>query len=98
MQDIHWAMGALGYFPTYTLGTMLAAQLWEAMARDLGPLDARVAGGDFAPMLAWLRDKVHRHGQAGYGDATALRATGSPLSAEPLMRHLRARAAEVYGV
>ncbi len=98
MQDIHWAMGALGYFPTYTLGTMLSAQLWEAMAADLGPLDARVEAGDFKPMLAWLREHIHRHGQAGYGEATAKRVTGQPLSAEPLMRHLRARAAEVYGV
>lgn len=99
LQDIHWAMGALGYFPTYTLGTMLAAQLWEAMETDLGgALEERVARGDFAPMLAWLREKIHRHGQAGYGDATALRATGKPLSADALLRHLRRRAGEVYGV
>lgn len=103
LQDIHWAMGALGYFPTYTLGTMLAAQLWETMAHDLPrelgvQPDDLVARGQFAPILAWLRERVHRHGQAGYGDATARRATGAPLSSAALLRHLRRRADEMYGV
>jgi carboxypeptidase Taq len=62
LQDVHWAAGMIGYFPTYTLGTLLSVQLWEAMAKELGDLDALVREGDFAPILAWLVEKVHRHG------------------------------------
>ncbi len=98
LQDIHWSGGALGYFPTYTLGNLYAAQLFEAARADLGDLDAGFARGEFAPLLGWLRDKVHRHGRRYPAAELVERATGKPPSAEPLLRHLRAKAADVYGV
>jgi carboxypeptidase Taq len=101
LQDIHWAMGALGYFPTYTLGNLYAAQLFEAATRDLGGperTDGAIAKGDFAPLREWLREKVHRHGRRYLPADLIERATGSPPSAEPFLRYLRSKLADVYGI
>ena len=62
LQDIHWSGGAIGYFPTYTLGNLYAAQFFEQAREDLGDLDAMFAG-EFAPLLDWLRENIHRHGK-----------------------------------
>src|SRR5262249_34040538 len=78
LQDVHWSGGLFGYFPTYTLGNVFAAQLLAAARRDLGDLDAAFAAGDFAGLLGWLRDKVHRHGQRYRGPELIAAATGSP--------------------
>ena len=98
LQDIHWSIGSLGYFPTYTLGNLYAAQFFEQARRDVGDLDAQFARGEFAPLLAWLRDRIHRHGKRYTGPELVRRVTGKDLSAEPLLRHLRAKASELYGV
>jgi carboxypeptidase Taq len=98
LQDIHWSGGAIGYFPTYTLGNLYAAQLFDAAGADLGDLDASFARGEFSPLLGWLRDKVHRHGRRYPASELVQRATGKPPSAEPLLRHLRGTARNVYGV
>lgn len=98
LQDIHWATGAFGYFPTYTLGNLVAAQLFDAAGDSIGDLPARLAAGDFAPLLAWLRDNVHRHGRRYSASELVERATGSPLSSAPFLDYLRNTAHEVYGV
>lgn len=98
LQDIHWSGGAFGYFPTYTLGNLYAAQFFERAGKDLGDLDAMFAKGEFAPLLAWLRDKIHRHGKRYTAQQLVRRVTGADLSAEPLMRHLERNASEYYGV
>ena len=98
LQDIHWSGGAFGYFPTYTLGNLYAAQLFDAARAALGDLDAQFAAGQFAPLLGWLRDNVHRHGRRYPAAELVRRATGQEPSAEPLLAHLRAKAADVYGV
>ncbi|HEX4123272.1 MAG TPA: carboxypeptidase M32, partial [Tepidisphaeraceae bacterium] len=98
LQDIHWSGGAIGYFPTYTLGNLYAAQFFEQADRDLGGLDAQFARGEFLPLRQWLREKIHRHGKRFTGPQLVQNITGKPLSAEPLLRHLRQKAAEVYGV
>jgi carboxypeptidase Taq len=98
LQDLHWSAGAFGYFPTYTLGNMMKAQLYTAARRDLGDLDSAFARGEFAPLLEWLRDRVHRHGARFRAKELVERASGRPLSADD---HLAARAATVeavYGV
>ena len=97
IQDVHWSAGLVGYFPTYTLGNLYAAQLWEAAERDLGPIPAKVAEGEFAPLLGWLREHVHAHGHRHKAAEIVRRATGEDLSHEPLMKHLRAKCARVYG-
>ncbi len=97
MQDIHWSQGMFGYFPTYTLGTMAAAQLFAAAERDLGDLEAAFAAGEFAPLLAWLRQHVHAHGSRYQAPELIERATGKPLAADDLLAYLRKTAHEVYG-
>ena len=98
LQDIHWAGGAVGYFPTYTLGNLYSAQLFEQAWKDLGGLDAQFAAGDFQPLLAWLRANVHTQGMRYAPRDLVKRVTGKELSPEPLLEHLRRNAQELYGV
>jgi carboxypeptidase Taq len=98
LQDIHWSGGAIGYFPTYTLGNLYAAQFFEQARKDVGDLDEQFARGDFAPLLGWLREKIHRHGKRYSAGQLVQRISGKPLGAEPLLRHLRRKASELYGV
>ena len=97
LQDIHWSGGAIGYFPTYTLGNLYSAQFFEQISKDLGDVDKQLAAGHFGPLLDWLRQNVHRHGKRYLPRELVKKATGADLSAEPLLRHLRKKA-EVYGV
>ncbi len=93
LQDIHWHDGAFGYFPSYTLGAMAAAQLMRAACRDIGAeaLEAELARGELLPLMAWLRERVHGHG-ARLGFQDLLRhATGKPLDPADFMEHLRGR-------
>jgi carboxypeptidase Taq len=98
LQDIHWSFGLFGYFPTYTLGNLYAAQFYEAIARDLPDLPQQVQDGDLSALLAWLRDNVHRHGRSYTPDELSRRATGAPLSAKPLMDYLDAKFGALYGL
>ncbi|TWT47736.1 carboxypeptidase M32 [Botrimarina hoheduenensis] len=98
LQDVHWSMGAFGYFPTYALGNLYAAQLFEQAESDLGDLGARFARGEFAPLLDWLRTKIHSVGQRVSAAQLVEQITGKPLSAEPLMAHLRTKFGGLYGL
>ena len=98
LQDVHWAAGLIGYFPTYTLGNLYAAQLWQAAEAALGPLPPQVARGEFAPLLSWLRENVHDHGHRYPAAELIERATGQTLSADPLIDSLKAKCHRVYGV
>ena len=91
LQDIHWPSGAIGYFPCYTLGAILAAQLYEAMTAALPDLPAHIAEGDFRPLLAWLRANVHEQGARYESQELIARATGRPLELQPFLRHLETR-------
>ena len=88
LQDIHWAAGAIGYFPTYTLGNLLAAQLMEVIRRDLPDLDDRVEAGDLAPLRRWLLEKVHHPGRLLLAPELIQQVTGSPLSVDAFLRYL----------
>jgi len=91
LQDIHWHDGAFGYFPSYTLGAMAAAQLMRAARAAVPGLDAAMAQGDLAPLTSWLREKVHAQG-ARLGFQDLLRAaTGKPLDPSDFMAHLAER-------
>ena len=96
LQDIHWSAGLIGYFPTYSLGNIYAAQLAARADLDLGGLDASLARGDFAGLLGWLRDRVHRHGQQYPAAELIRRATGQALDHRPLITSLRTRFGEIY--
>lgn len=92
LSDGHWADGMIGYFPTYTIGNVIAAQLVACLRSETPDLDARIERGDLAPLLAFLRERVHRWGSLHTTPEIVERATGAPLSVEPLLRHLEARA------
>jgi len=91
LQDIHWYDGAFGYFPSYTLGAMAAAQLMAAARRAVPGIDAALARGDMSPLLAWLRAKVHRQGSLLGFDDLLCAATGKPLDPADFEAHLTAR-------
>jgi carboxypeptidase Taq len=91
LQDIHWPAGAIGYFPCYTLGAILAAQLNEAMIAAEPDLPAHIERGDFRPLLAWLRANVHEQGARYETQELIARATGRPLELQPFLRHLETR-------
>ncbi len=98
LQDIHWAMGAIGYFPTYTLGNLHAAQMWEAVRDALPGLDDDLAAGRFGGLLGWLREHVHAHGRRFRAPELCRRITGRELSPEPLVRALREKLGPLYGL
>jgi carboxypeptidase Taq len=91
LQDIHWYDGAFGYFPSYTLGAMAAAQLYAAALAAVPEIPARLAEGDLAPLTAWLRQHVHAHGSRFGFDDLLRAATGRPLDPAVFVAHLRAR-------
>jgi carboxypeptidase Taq len=98
LQDIHWAMGAIGYFPTYALGSLMSVQLFEAAKKELGDVEAQLAEGDFGPLLAWLREKVHRHGRALSASEIMRRATDDDLRSEPWLEYATAKFGAIYGL
>jgi carboxypeptidase Taq len=91
MQDVHWPAGAFGYFPSYTLGAMMAAQQWAAIARDDGKLDGELANGRFETLSDWRRRQIWSQGSRYSTPELMQRATGEPLNAEHFTDHLRAR-------
>jgi len=93
LQDMHWSFAAFGYFPTYALGTLLAAQLWELAREALPDLDAQLESGEFAPLREWLGETVHRHGRRLEPRELIRAATGRDLDAGPYLAYARARAA-----
>jgi len=97
LQDVHWSAGLIGYFPTYTLGNLYAAQFFAAAGRSLGDFDAQFAAGEFRPLRDWLRENIHRHGRRYSAAELVRRATGRELSPEPLVRHLRSKLEPLYG-
>lgn len=96
LQDIHWSMGSFGYFPTYALGNLYAAQLFQALRRDLSDLDQHLLRGEFAPPLAWLRDKVHRFGRAVPAAELCRQVTGRSLDPGCLLAYLQDKYAGIY--
>ena len=94
LQDVHWSAGLFGYFPTYTLGNLIAAQLWERLRDDLPDLDEQLERGEFAPLREWLREHVHRHGRKFPPRELLRRITGEDLRVEPFLRYLREKLAD----
>jgi carboxypeptidase Taq len=98
LQDGHWADGLLGYFPTYTLGDVFAAQLFARAEHELGDLNEQFARGEFGSLVRWLGDRVHRQG-ARYPSTKLIEiVTGSPPDHRPLVRALEAKYAALYGL
>ncbi|NNF58584.1 MAG: carboxypeptidase M32 [Rhodothermaceae bacterium] len=98
LQDIHWALGALGYFPTYTLGTLMSTQLFEAAERDLGDLNEAFAEGTYRPLLDWLRTHVHRWGRMRSANEILRDVMGGGLDAAPWLAYAKAKFGALYGL
>ncbi|HRP95687.1 MAG TPA: carboxypeptidase M32 [Rhodocyclaceae bacterium] len=97
LQDVHWAEGAFGYFPSYTLGAMYAAQWFAALRRDVPDLDAHIAAGELGPLFDWLDAHVWSQASRWETDALVRRATGTPLDPAHFRRHLATRYAGTAG-
>jgi carboxypeptidase Taq len=91
LQDIHWSEGLIGYFPTYTLGNVYAAQIFQAAERDIGTLNDPFAAGEFRTLREWLREKIHRHGKRYPAVVLVERVTGAPPDTTALIESLSAR-------
>jgi len=98
LQDIHWSMGAIGYFPTYTLGNLYCAQFFEAALDVIPDLYEQFERGDFSALKKWLNENIHAHGRRYRSADLCEHVTGQPLSADPLLRHLESKLRPLYGV
>lgn len=96
LQDVHWSLGAFGYFPTYTLGTLTAAQLMETIRQDLPDLDRHLEDGHSDALLDWLRTHIHQHGRKLKAPDLLTHATGEPLSTDAWLRYVRNKFGTLY--
>jgi len=99
LQDTHWAGGSIGYFPTYALGNLISAQLWERVLADLPDLYDDFERGEFGALREWLREHLHRHGRKFTPMETLDRAIGATrIDPEPYVRYLRQKIGAIYGL
>ncbi|HXD67381.1 MAG TPA: carboxypeptidase M32 [Solirubrobacteraceae bacterium] len=98
LQDVHWAAGLIGYFPTYALGNLIAGQLWDRAHADIGDLEDQLAAGELGPLREWLGQHVHRHGAKFTTAELLAREAGGPISVTPFTRYLKAKLGDVYGL
>ena len=98
LQDIHWSMGIFGYFPTYALGNLYAAQFFEQAATNIPDLADRIRANDHKPLLSWLRTNIHQHGQPYRAAELVEKVTGKPLSIKPFMDYVTGKFSAVYGL
>ena len=96
LQDVHWSAGLFGYFPTYTLGNLAAAQFYAAAEAELGNLDEQLEKGQFQHLFGWLRRNIHCHGRNFTGAELVKNATGSEMAPEPLLKSLQTRYDRLY--
>ena len=98
LQDVHWAIGCIGYFPTYCLGNLYAAQFYAKANGEMPGLESDFARGDFSRLLGWLRKNIHVHGSRYRAADLCLRVTGKPLSHRPLVDYMKAKYEDIYGI
>lgn len=97
LQDVHWSMGSIGYFPTYTMGNLLSYQIWNRLRADLGDTDALIREGKFQPILEWLIDKIYSQGKKYQPQVLVERVTGEPMNAKYLLDALETKVSAIYG-
>ena len=98
LQDIHWGAALFGYFPTYSLGNLYAAQFFDKADQELGGLQSQFAQGEFAPLKQWLNENIHQPGQCYTATELLEKTVGAPLHHDALMQHLQAKLAPLYGL
>ena len=88
----------MGYFPTYTLGNLRSAQLFDQASVEIPDLSTKINGGQFAPLKNWLKEKIHQHGRMHDGDTLMQMATGSKTSSVPFVNYLKTKYGALYGI
>jgi carboxypeptidase Taq len=96
LQDIHWASGFFGHFPSYAIGNVLSVQLFDKALEACPEIPEQIQAGEFSTLLGWLREKVHRHGSRYYPDELIERVTGRPLDTAPYLYYLNEKFGELY--
>jgi carboxypeptidase Taq len=96
LQDIHWSSGLFGYFPTYALGNLVGAQLWEKLITDIPDMLDQIQQGEFESLTAWMKDRIHRHGAKFEPQELVHRITGSKIDPDAYMRYLTNKYSDVY--
>jgi carboxypeptidase Taq len=96
LQDVHWSLGAIGYFPTYALGNLMSVQIMNQIRHDLPDLDNDISSGTFAPLLDWLRTHIHQYGRKLTATEILDQATGQSLDAEPWLVYVREKFGDLY--
>jgi carboxypeptidase Taq len=97
LQDVHWSMGAFGYFPSYARGNLYGLQFWEKLVSDVPEAEAQIARGNFAPVQNWLRETIYVWGQRKEPSDLLKTVTGKSLSAEPFLNYVESKYAGIYG-
>jgi carboxypeptidase Taq len=98
LQDIHWAMVGFGYFPTYTLGNLYAAQFFETVLENNPAIVEELEAGEITGLLSWLQENIHQHGRKLTPAEVVMRATQKPLSHEPFVRYTTKKYSEIYNL
>jgi carboxypeptidase Taq len=96
MQDVHWSQGSFGYFPSYSIGNLAAAQFWYTMREAMPDMDRKIEQGDFRDILTWLQENVHVHGRRYERDELLKLTTGKPLGTEDYVRYLTEKYSDLY--
>ncbi|MEM1318866.1 MAG: carboxypeptidase M32 [Bacteroidota bacterium] len=98
LQDIHWSLGSIGYFPTYSLGSFYAAQFYQQASKDLPGLEQQIEQGDSSALLKWLREHIHQYGQQYSADELCERICGERLNFQYFMDYARKKYGDIYGL
>jgi carboxypeptidase Taq len=99
LQDIHWSCGLMGYFPTYTLGNVLSLQFYQQTLKDVPDLPEQFSRGEFGALLAWFKDKIHRHGRKFTANELVKRVTDTDrIEAQPYLAYIKRKYSEIYGL
>ena len=96
LQDIHWSGGAFGYFPSYLVGNLIAAQLWATMQRDIEQLNQQIPLCEYSGILEWLRRNIHRHGQTYEAMRLIQNVTGEALNSDRFIQYLESRYSTIF--
>lgn len=98
LQDIHWSMGAIGYFSTYALGNLISAQIWQKINQDIPDISSQIEKGEFPALLGWLKKNIYIHGAKFEPQELVQRVTGSKISPAPYIKYLTEKYGEIYSL
>ncbi len=98
LQDVHWSGGAIGYFPTYSLGNVISVQLWDQVRDAIPDLDQQLERGEFGELSSWLRENLHRNGRKFTSKETLERLVGGGIDSGPYLRYLKDKLGGIYGI